>query len=64
MGGEGERGYPATHVDRVRPLVWSRRYGAGIAEGHRSGNYSDPQAGMLTVIATLPRVPRSGCPSR
>ncbi|AMW64385.1 hypothetical protein SEA_INDRA_37 [Mycobacterium phage Indra] len=48
----------------MRPLVWSRRYGAGIAEGYRSGNYSNPQAGMLTVIATLPRVPRSGCPSR
>ncbi|AER48810.1 hypothetical protein CM07_gp71 [Mycobacterium phage Alma] len=31
--------------------------------GHRLGNYSSPQAGMLKVTATEPPVPRSGCPS-
>ncbi|QGH78035.1 hypothetical protein SEA_LONEWOLF_34 [Mycobacterium phage LoneWolf] len=40
-------------------------YGAGTDRygGHRLGNYSSPQAGMLTVTATLPRVLGSGCPS-
>ncbi|QBJ04835.1 hypothetical protein SEA_ELEPHANTOON_34 [Mycobacterium phage Elephantoon] len=71
-GREGERaGLPRYRVGHGSPREhWGARgadlsYGAGTGRygGHRLGNYSSPQAGMLTVTATLPRVLGSGCPS-